>query len=414
MDLYLTTSCENSTCLFFGDSLIDVKNLSPGIYYLIVDGPSSSSYTLNINFNPIDTSIPSDSSTLMLTKQSGQLFLNWILPTTNIYGGPENISKTKIFRGTSPQNLKYYTETSNSSILLNDLSSSDNYFYRLGFEDTSGNRSLPCQIETIIDNPQANFEGSWYISNSQPDRFGENYRYAWGSGSDLNKGYYKPFLHCPNQNYNHYIFYSAYTNRCTSSKLTVNYKDGSSVYYIDQASNGGKWNYVGSFYYDKNFGYNSIISDGNCPSNSAVIADAFKWIPSLPQEFILDDDGASFVGTWEYVSSSYGYNGDYYWRSTGGNGSNYALWIPYLYERGDYDIYVWYRSGTNRSTQAPFTITTSSGDTTIYVNQQINGSQWFYLGNFNLNPSTAKIKLSDNAPSGAVIVADAVRFLKTN
>lgn len=410
LDLYLTKTCSNLSCLAYGDSTIFEKNLQPGEYYIIVDGNSNSSYTLNINFTQKDTSIPSDNYSLRLVKSTNQLLLSWTLPDRNIFGGPENISKTNIFRGTNPQNLIFITNSNGTSILLNDLSSSENYFYRLSFEDTSGNRSLPCHIETIVDNVEANFEGSWAISTSQPDRWGVNYSYAWGSANDLNRAHFLPFLQCINKNYNLYIYYPAFNNRCTSTKLTINHNGGSSTLYIDQTSNGGKWNMLGTYFYDKN--YETIISDGVCTSSKAVIADALRWLPSIPSEFILDDDSANFVGDWVYTVSSYGYNGDYYWRSTGGNGSNYALWIPYLYESGSYDIFVWYRSGANRTISAPYTITTATGDTTIYVNQQINGSQWFYIGNFDLNPSTAKIKISDSAQAGYVVIADAVKFVK--
>lgn len=411
IDLFLTKGCSSSSCISFGDTQI-IEYLQPGVYYLIVDGSSTSSYSLNLNFNPLDRSRPSDNTSLRLTKSSNQVLLSWEKPSTNISGGPESISKTNIFRGTTPVNLKYYASSTGNSILLNDLLNSENYFYRLSFEDNYGNRSVLCQFESILDNTQANFEGNWFNSSSQPDKWGDNYSYAWGTTADLNKAHYSPYLYCPNQNYNVYTFYPATTNRCSNTKFTINYSSGTSTFYVDQTKNGGKWNFLASFYYDKS--YETTISDGNCSADKVSIADAIKWLPGPPQEFILDDEEATFVGSWEYVSSSYGYNGDYLWRSTGGSGLNYAQWVPYLYERGNYDIYVWYRSGTNRSNQAPYTITTASGDITIYVNQQINGSQWFYIGNFELNPSTAKIKLTDNAPSGYVIIADAIRFLKVN
>lgn len=412
LDLYLTKSCTNYTCISFGDSTIS-KYLQAGEYYLIIDGPSSSTYDLNINFTQKDLSPPADNTSLRLSKQNNQILLNWILPSQNIYGGSENVAKTNIFRGTNPQNLIYYTQAQGNSILLSDLSSSENYFYRLSFEDSSGNRSLPCQIETIMDNVEATYEGNWNLSTSQPDRWGENYSFSWGSGNDSNKAHFLPFLNCITYNYEVYTFYPATTNRCNTTKYTINNSSGSSVIYIDQTSNGGIWYSLGSYNFNKNISYETIVSDGNCASNKAVIADALKFLPVPKNEYILDDDEAVFIGTWSYSISSEGYNGDYYWRSTGGNGSNYAEWIPFLYEAGNYDVYVWYRSGANRSQQTPYTITTSTGDVTIYVNQQQNGSQWFYIGNFELNPSTAKIKVSDNAPSGAVVVADAVRFVKS-
>ncbi|MEJ5165663.1 MAG: SpoIID/LytB domain-containing protein [Thermoanaerobaculia bacterium] len=410
IDLFLTKGCSSSSCISFGDSQI-IEYLQSGVYYLIVDGSSTSSYSLNLNFNPLDRSRPSDNTSLRLTKSSNQLLLSWEKPALNIYGGAENVTKTNIFRGTDPSNLKYYNFSTGNSLLLDDLSSSENYFYRLSFEDFYGNRSLPCQLETIVDNPEANFEGNWLVSSSLPDKWGENYASASGSSIDLNRAHYNPILHCPNQNYGVYVFYPASLNECTSTKFTLNHSSGSTLFYLDQTKNGGKWNFLGSFYFDKS--YSGIISDGSCTSDKVSISDAIKWVPTPSQEFIMDDDEAIFSGDWIKAVSSYGYNGDYFWRSTGGTGSNYALWVPYLYERGNYDIYVWYREGTNRSTQAPYSITTATGDITIYVNQQINGSQWFYIGNFELNPSTAQIKLTDNCPSGYVVVADAVRFLKT-
>ncbi len=122
--------------------------------------------------------------------------------------------------------------------------------------------------------------------------------------------------------------------------------------------------------------------------------------------FFINDDN-------EWGSGSYGdpFGWDYAWSDTG-DGDDWARWEPYLPRAGTYDLYAYWVEGTNRASDALFTVHDNGGDTDIRVDQTVNGEQWNLLGQFEFDQGFGGyITLSDNgcAP-GAVVIADAVLF----
>ncbi|MGA1870984.1 MAG: hypothetical protein ACMUJM_20800 [bacterium] len=92
-----------------------------------------------------------------------------------------------------------------------------------------------------------------------------------------------------------------------------------------------------------------------------------------------------------------------------------ATFHPVL-EAGMYSIYAWWAAGSNRATNAPYTIhyydieSSSYKDFTICVDQRTNGGQWNCLGEYFLTAGSY-VMLSNQNVDGYVI-ADAVRFSK--
>jgi hypothetical protein len=122
------------------------------------------------------------------------------------------------------------------------------------------------------------------------------------------------------------------------------------------------------------------------------------------------DAGFSMVGTWSVGTSSPDKLGaDYRFRSTGGTGANTATWTVNLPNTGTYAVYAWWSQGSNRSTVAPYNV---NGGAAINVNQQLNGGTWNLLGTFSLSAGNNTVSISDNAPSGFVIMADGVKWVQ--
>jgi len=97
-----------------------------------------------------------------------------------------------------------------------------------------------------------------------------------------------------------------------------------------------------------------------------------------------------------------------------GDETSVAEWTPNIPEDGYYNVYVsWHASG-NRSDSALYRVNHTGGSTDFYVNQQINGQTWYYIGNFffraGTNPDAGSVQLISEDSDGAVISADAVRF----
>lgn len=109
---------------------------------------------------------------------------------------------------------------------------------------------------------------------------------------------------------------------------------------------------------------------------------------------IVDNSSANFsvTGTWSTgTSATNKYGSDYRYHSTGPS-SEPARWNATV--SGSQTVYVWYPEGSNRATAAPFIITTSGGNHTEYVNQQITGGEWVNQGTYNMASSGNYVELS--------------------
>lgn len=124
----------------------------------------------------------------------------------------------------------------------------------------------------------------------------------------------------------------------------------------------------------------------------------------------LDPGFTLLFGTWNTDSDAQTWGSDYRWASGAPLPTAQVEWRPGLSAAGEYLVEIWYSSGADRSSSAPFTVHHVGGTTIIPVNQQINGGQWFSIGTFSFNSGTGgDVTLSNNA-GGGVVVADAVRF----
>jgi uncharacterized lipoprotein YddW (UPF0748 family)/N-acetylmuramoyl-L-alanine amidase len=135
-----------------------------------------------------------------------------------------------------------------------------------------------------------------------------------------------------------------------------------------------------------------------------------------PYEVIVDNDsgapGYVETGSWS-VSETPGYNGgEYRWASTFSTLTARATWTPDLPAAGWYPVWVWYRHGENRSSDARYEVHHAGGVTTVPISQEVHGMTWRYLGEYYFQAGRAGYVTLLNASddSGQVVVADAVRF----
>ena len=94
-----------------------------------------------------------------------------------------------------------------------------------------------------------------------------------------------------------------------------------------------------------------------------------------------------------------------------------AKWIPEIPERGEYSVYISYKTLPNSTDCAHYTVTHMGGKTEFRVNQKMGGGTWIYLGTFEFDKGTeGSVILDSDLPEGhksdkkTVITADAVRF----
>ena len=94
-----------------------------------------------------------------------------------------------------------------------------------------------------------------------------------------------------------------------------------------------------------------------------------------------------------------------------------AVWRPDIPERGEYSVYISYKSLPKSTSSAHYTVHHLGGATEFIVNQKLGGGIWVYLGTFEFDKGTeGYVILSSEVPAGyeyekgSVVTADAVRF----
>lgn len=91
----------------------------------------------------------------------------------------------------------------------------------------------------------------------------------------------------------------------------------------------------------------------------------------------------------------------------------FAEWVPTLPAKGEYAVYVSYRTLPNSVNDAKYLVFHNGGVTEFKVNQKIGGGTWVYLGTFEFdkgNNDYGMVVLSNESSEHGVVCADAVRF----
>lgn len=91
----------------------------------------------------------------------------------------------------------------------------------------------------------------------------------------------------------------------------------------------------------------------------------------------------------------------------------FAEWVPTLPTKGEYAVYVSYRTLPNSVSDAKYLVFHNGGMTEFKVNQKIGGGTWVYLGTFEFdkgNNDYGMVVLSNESSEHGVVCADAVRF----
>ncbi len=127
----------------------------------------------------------------------------------------------------------------------------------------------------IVDNPQAEFTGSWTTSSYSQDRYGADYRFtAQGDGSAY--GIFRPTLPATGQ-YQIYEMHPQGTNRTTEAEHIIVHASGETTIKVDQQSFGGTWILLGTYSLTQGTTCYVKITNKFSDSSKVVMADAIKF-----------------------------------------------------------------------------------------------------------------------------------------
>ncbi len=262
----------------------------------------------------------------------------------------------------------------------------------------------------VVDNPAATFGGSWTSGTAAADKYGSDYRYKTGGGTGGTAfAEFRPNVAAGTTNV--YAWWSQGANRSNVAPIAVTHAAGTTTVNVNQQTNGGKWNLIGSYTFAAGTGGYVRIKDSFADTSKVVMADAVKFVTTAPGEMIVDNANAGFTASanWYLTTSAADkYGANYRYRATAA-ASDAATWNLTLPQNRNYETYAWWTQGVNRSATAPYVVAHANGTATVAKNQRVNGGSWQSLGTRWHFGGTNSVKLSCWTTTGYVVIADAVK-----
>ncbi|MBB5803447.1 RHS repeat-associated protein [Saccharothrix ecbatanensis] len=132
---------------------------------------------------------------------------------------------------------------------------------------------------------------------------------------------------------------------------------------------------------------------------------------------LVDNTDTGFVetaGTWTVRTAGSGYQNTNHRSAPAGTGAATFTWKPVIPQDGTYEVFAKYATGlTGVATNTPYKVDTGTAQTTVPVDQTLNGGQWVSLGRHAFTAgNAAKISVSDAA--NGMVLADAVKLVRDN
>lgn len=173
--------------------------------------------------------------------------------------------------------------------------------------------------------------------------------------------------------YQVYAKWTAYPNRASNATYVVTDDVTDTSVTVDQRTDGSIWNLLGTFNFSQGENYQVSLSN---QADGYVIADAVKVVP---------------------VNATL----------------NTATWSFSVPQAGSHRVFARWTSNANRATDAQYTVVSDAGESTVSVNQQLDGGVWNLLGTYSFIEGVGyEVRLPDQAGSGEV--ADAIQILPDN
>lgn len=188
--------------------------------------------------------------------------------------------------------------TTNHVVLLTGLQPGTLYSYqtlsRAGTNTyLSGVYQFTTAGETIVDNPDATFTGSWTEGTSSTDKYATNYRFATATGGAATAtATWRPNITTPGK-YDVFVWYPQGANRANNAPYQISFNGGTTNVLVNQQTGGGAWRLLAAGI-EFATGTNGFVRLGNNANPSVVLADAVRFVYVEAQDF----PTAASVPTW--------------------------------------------------------------------------------------------------------------------
>ncbi len=263
----------------------------------------------------------------------------------------------------------------------------------------------------IVDNASATVSGDWLPGTYRPNYYGADYLHDKNSGKGSKSVTFTPSL-TEDGRYEVYLWWPRASIWATNVPVDVVHNGGTSTVGVNESTNGGQWNLVGTYNFTAGTGSATIRTDG---TTSHVAADAVRFLrigDISVGDVIVDNALATVTGNW--LPGTYRpnyYNANYLHDSNSDKGSKSVTFTPSLIQDGRYEVYMWWPEADIWATNVPVDVTHNTGTSTVSVDESINGGQWNLVGTYNFTAGTGSLMIRTDGTTSHV-AADAVRFMR--
>lgn len=287
---------------------------------------------------------------------------------------------------------------------VSDGMASDNLTVSFTVENVS------TQVDIIIDNrdPEVSIVGTWPVSGGV-NPYETDAVYC----RDANRSFSWLFTAPETGTYEVSMWWTAFSSRSSVTPVRVQHASGTAAMTVNQQTNGGQWNTMGTYQYQAGTTYRVTVL--TLADRSSICADAVRFVktaaPQLPSEVIIDnrDPEVSIVGTWPVSGGVDPYEADAVYCREANRSFSWLFTAP---QTGSYEVSMWWTEFSSRSSVTPVQVTHASGTASMTVDQKTNGGRWNTLGTYQFQAGTTyRVTLLTLADRSS-ICADAVRFIK--
>ena len=180
---------------------------------------------------------------------------------------------------------------------------------------------------------------------------------------------------------------------------------------VDESTNGGQWNLIGTYDFTAGTGSVTIRTDG---TTLHVAADAVRFLRIGDILPFSGESNTSDPVTGDWLPGTYRprYHGLNYLRDRnrdeGSETMTFTLTLP---QDGQYEVYLRWLHSPILATNVLVDVVHDGGTSTVSVDESTNGGQWNVIGTYDFTAGTGSvtIRIDGTMPH---IAADAVRFLR--
>ena len=150
------------------------------------------------------------------------------------------------------------------------------------------------------------------------------------------------------------------------------------------------------------------------PAKGTVNGGDFFNKPANAVAVTVDNHQASLVGTWTTAHTPTGFYGtDFLTDGNTAKGKKTATFKAKLPVGGQYLVYARWVNGSGIASNARYSITGTSGTTTVLEDQRVNGGDWVLLGTYTFDAAHGGVVTLSNLGTTGSVIADAVEFVKS-